>query len=69
MWNIKDDILKIVGNPSSCGTPLTSIVFFSIQWKSIPPHNCLVTDNIQNIFLCVQQKRETHTGLEQHEGE
>ncbi len=24
---------------------------------------------LQNIFFYVQQKRETHTGLEQHEGE
>jgi len=24
---------------------------------------------LQNIFLCVQQKKETHTGLQQLEGE
>ncbi len=29
--------------------------------------NCLVT--LQNIFFCVQQKKETQTGLEQHEVE
>jgi len=31
--------------------------------------NCLVTNILQNILFCAQQKRETHTGLEQHEGE
>ncbi len=29
--------------------------------------NCLITNILQNtcIFFCVQQKKETHTGLEQ----
>jgi len=31
--------------------------------------NCLVTDVHQNVFFCVQQKKETHTGLEQLVGE
>ncbi len=31
--------------------------------------NCLVTSILQNIFFCVQQKKETHTGLGQLEGE
>ncbi len=31
--------------------------------------NCLVTNILQNIFSCVQQKKQIHTGLEQHEGE
>ncbi len=31
--------------------------------------NYLVNNIIQNIFFCVQQKKETHTGLEQVEGE
>ncbi len=26
--------------------------------------NCLVTNILQNIFFCVQQRKETHTGLE-----
>ncbi len=29
----------------------------------------LVTNILQNIFFCVQQNKEIHTGLEQHEGE
>ncbi len=32
-------------------------------------NNCLVTHILQNIFFCVQQKKEMHTGLEQLEGE
>ncbi len=39
-----------------------------ILWKSMATVNCLVTNILQNIF-CVQQKTETHTGLEQLQGE
>ncbi len=31
--------------------------------------NCLFTNILENIFFCSQQKKETHTGLEQLEGE
>lgn len=31
--------------------------------------NCLVTDIVQNIFLCAQWRKKTHTGFEQEEGE
>ncbi len=31
--------------------------------------NCLITNIFQNIFFCVKQKNETHTVLEQLEGE
>jgi len=31
--------------------------------------NCLVTDIIQNVFLCVQQEKEIHTSLKQLDGE
>ncbi len=31
--------------------------------------NCLITKIFQNIFFCVKQKKETHTVLEQLEGE
>ncbi len=30
---------------------------------------CLVTNILQNILFSVQQKKETHTDLERHEGE
>ncbi len=56
------------GKQSSSGTPLTSIVFFFILWKSMMPQNSLVTNFLQNIFLCVRQNK-VHTGLELLEGE
>ncbi len=31
--------------------------------------NFLITSILQNIFICVQHKKETYTGLERHEGE
>jgi len=40
-----------------------------ILWKSMGSINCLVTNILQNIFICVQQKKEIHIGVEQHEGE
>ncbi len=30
--------------------------------------NCLITNILQNIFFCAQQKKERHTGLEQLKG-
>ncbi len=39
-----------------------------ILWKSMATVNCLVINILQNIF-CVQQKKETQTGLEQLQGE
>jgi len=41
--------------------------FFFLLWKLMVPNNCLVPIVLQNIFLCVQQKKETHTGLQQLE--
>ncbi len=49
--------------------PLTSIIFFFLLWKSMVPQNSLVTNFLQNIFLCVQQNKEINTGLELLEGE
>ncbi len=40
---------------------------FSVLWGSMATVNHLVTHIIQNIFFCVQQKKEAHTGLEQLE--
>ncbi len=57
------------GKQSSSGAPLTSIVFFFLLWKSMVPQNSLVTNFLQNIFLCVRQNKKTHTGLELLEGE
>ncbi len=33
------------------------------------PQNCSVSHILQNIFLCVQQNKDIHTGLELLEGE
>jgi len=41
---------------------------FLLLWKSMGSINCLVTDIFINIFLCVQQKEETHKGLKQFDG-
>ncbi len=30
------------------------------------PQNSLITNFLQNIFLCVQQNKDIHTGLEQN---
>ncbi len=46
------------GKQSSSGAPLTSIVFFFLLWKSIVSQNSLVTNFLQNIFLCVRQNKE-----------
>ncbi len=43
--------------------------FEKILWKSMVPQNCSVSHILQNIFLCVQQNKDIHTGLELLEGE
>ncbi len=57
------------GKQSSSGAPLTSIVFVFLLWKSLVPQNSLVTNFLQNIFFCVRQNKDIHTGLELLEGE
>ncbi len=69
MLNTKEDILKNVEESNSCWSPLTSRVGKEILWKSVGTINCLITSILQNIFFYVQHKKETHTGLEWHEGE
>ncbi len=66
--NTKEDILKKVCNQAVLGT----IDFHSrkqIEWKSTVPQNCSVSYTLQNIFLCVQQNKHIHTGVELLEGE
>jgi len=46
--------------------PLTSKVE---KKNTIEVNGVKVPIVLQNIFLCVQQKKETHTGLQQLEGE
>jgi len=52
-----------MGNQTVVEHPLTSIVGKKKYYGG------LVTDIIQNIFICVWQREETYTGLEQHDGE
>ncbi len=49
--------------------PTDSHSIFSIPWKSVGINNCLVTNILQNISFCVQQKKEAPKGLEQLDGE
>ncbi len=65
--NTKDDIWNNVGNQTACWQPL--MYGEKMLWKSMATSNSLVTNILQNIFFCVQQMKENHTGLEQHEGE
>jgi len=39
-------------------------IYLFMLWKSMGPINCLATYILQNIFFCVQHKKEIHTGLE-----
>ncbi len=52
------------GKQSCSGAPLTSIVFFFLLWKSMVPQNSLITNFLQNNFLCVRLNNEIHSGLE-----
>ncbi len=64
MLNTKEDHLKffvVAEEPNVVGPHWLSIVVTSI--------NFLITSNLQNNLFYVQHKKETHTGLEQHEGE
>ncbi len=50
---------------------MVAIDFYSIEihtMDSMATVSCLVTNILQNIFFCVWEKKETHTGLEQHDG-
>jgi len=62
LLNTKEDILNY-------NQTVDGLQWKKILWKSMGSINCLVTNGLQNIFFCVQQKKETHTGLEQLEGE
>ncbi len=67
--NTKEDSLTNVGNQTACWQPLTYMGGEEMLCKSMDTSNFLVTNIVQNIVFCVQQMKENHTGLEQHEGE
>ncbi len=66
--NTKEDILKNVGNRAVLGHNWLPYIFF-LLWKSMVPQNCVATNFLQNIFLCVRQNKDIRTGLEPIEGE
>ncbi len=57
--NIKEDILKNVNQQLMVAIDFHNMK--KILWKSMATSNCLIINILQNIFVWVQQKRETHT--------
>jgi len=56
LLNTKEDILK---NARQLMDPIDFHIFF-LLWKSMGYKyviNCMVTDILQNIFFCIQQKK------------
>ncbi len=48
---------------------LYTVAWQKILWKSTATVSSLVTSILKNILFCVQQKKETLTGLEQLYGD
>ncbi len=67
--NTKYHILKYACNQTVSSPPRLALYFISRLWKSMAAVNSVVTSILLNMIFCVQQKKETHTGLDQHEGE
>jgi len=63
-----EDKIRYFEEPNRRWTPLISVVGKEILWKSMGTINCLITSILQSILFYVQNKKETHTGLERHEG-
>jgi len=63
LLNTKEEILKNLGNQ----TVLAFLFFHESQWG--PSTVCISTVFKISFFVCVQWKKEFHTGLEQHEGD
>ncbi len=61
-----EDCLKKAGNKTFDGRHWLPQYLFPTM-KSVETSNCLVIQN--SLKHCVQQKKETYTGLEQHESE
>ncbi len=65
LLNTKEDILKNVSNQVVDGNHwLPSIYIFSYYRRPMATVNCLATNIFQNVFVCAQHKKETHTGPE-----
>jgi len=61
--NTKEDILKNVIEK------LMVAIVFSPHFERQCAINCLGINDLQNIFFCVQQKKETRSGLGQLKGD
>jgi len=59
LLNTKDCILKKMGS-QTVNVHSMEKKYYGSQWGP-----SLLTNILQNIFFCVQQKKEIHTGLEQ----
>ncbi len=68
LLNTKEDILKNVGNRAVLGHYWLPCNFFSTVDVN-GAQNSLVTSFLLNIYICVQQNKDIHTGLELLEGE
>ncbi len=62
-------VLKNVENQTVAGPQWLPLYFVFHRSKSTWTSNCLVTQILQNIFFCVQLKKEIKTGLGQHVSE
>jgi len=59
----------IIYSPSSLLQTFMSFFLLLNTWNSMEVYGSKVPIVLLNIFLCAQQKKETHTGLQQLEGE
>ncbi len=62
MFIIKEDISKNADNQIVNGPHWIPLHFF-------PYYRSQFSKILQNIFICVQKKKETYTGLERREGQ
>ncbi len=63
----REDILKNVETERFWG--IIDVVVFLSYYEVNDAPNSLITNFLQNIFLCVQQNKDIHTGLELIKGE
>ncbi len=55
------------GTQRRCSEKLVLVVFIHTM-ETKGHHNCFITNILQNIFFCVPQRKESHTGLEWYGG-
>ncbi len=67
LLNTKEDILKNVETEQIWGNIDLRSIFTTMEVNGA--QKSLVTNFLQNIFLCVRQKKKNYTGLKLLEGE